>query len=815
LFASLLAASASCFTTNEVVCEDGRICPEGTTCQPVGDETFCAQPEQLALCATVADGAACDYHGVPSACHGGLCLPAVCGNARLDPDEMCDDGNTEPFDTCSADCRSTRVCGNGVVDADPDLDEDCDDANGMGHDGCSATCVGETLSWTQLTFERPPPVYETRLAFDSKRGRVVMFGGRQNVGAGGVLEYSFTHEWDGARWVRPPTTVEPQPRRDYQFAYDAERGVTLMFSGSTFVPDTWLWDGTSWSVASPTTIPPPRVSGTTVYDSKRKRVVMFGGRVATAPVDQGSDTWAWTGSDWVNLMPAMSPPKRQNAQMAYDPKRDRIVLYGGFFGSTSTTLGDLWEFDGTTWSKITFTGGPGLQASGAMAYDPVSEHVILIPVNGPSPTDVWDWDGTVWTKRPTASSFPIGTTTNSGATITTDTIRGRVVIWTDRINELAGSTWVAPPAGAAEDPFQLGDRQLPTLVLDTGRRHVIAYGGAQGTTTPKNDTFIWDGSWTFVVAGPTARFGASAAFDRDRGEMVMFGGCPSATTFLGDTYTFDTAWHTKTPSSPPSPRCKHAIAYDVASKQTILFGGLSSPGPLSDTFLWDSAVSNWTPLTPAHVPPARYGAAIGYDEKRDQIVMFGGRNATTELEDTWIWDAAARDWIEQTGIAAPPPRHYAQLAWDYSRARLVLYGGADTAGAGSLGDVWEWTGSAWVQAPAQDSPRLDSFGMTSGLDGGVIVFGGQTQGLGATDAVMRLRYDGPVRYETCTAVDVDGDDLAGCADSDCASRCIPCGDGTCDPDNETCGSCPQDCGACPLTCGDTTCATGEVCPGDC
>lgn len=46
---------------------------------------------------------------------------------------------------------------------------------------------------------------------------------------------------------------------------------------------------------------------------------------------------------------------------------------------------------------------------------------------------------------------------------------------------------------------------------------------------------------------------------------------------------------------------------------------------------------------------------------------------------------------------------------------------------------------------------------------------------------------------------------------------VKCGDGLCDPNEETCDTCPEDCGACPV-CGDGSCDDNEncgSCPGDC
>ncbi|HEX2687523.1 MAG TPA: DUF4215 domain-containing protein [Kofleriaceae bacterium] len=62
----------------------------------------------------------------------------ICGNARIDPGEVCDDGNTVDGDGCSHDCKSNEACGNGVIDQA--TGEGCDDGNTVDGDGCSSNC---------------------------------------------------------------------------------------------------------------------------------------------------------------------------------------------------------------------------------------------------------------------------------------------------------------------------------------------------------------------------------------------------------------------------------------------------------------------------------------------------------------------------------------------------------------------------------------------------------------------------------------------------------------------------------------------------
>ena len=46
----------------------------------------------------------------------------------------------------------------------------------------------------------------------------------------------------------------------------------------------------------------------------------------------------------------------------------------------------------------------------------------------------------------------------------------------------------------------------------------------------------------------------------------------------------------------PRPRCGHAMAYDIARKQVVLFGGeAGAAGQFRDTWTWDG--DNWTQVS--------------------------------------------------------------------------------------------------------------------------------------------------------------------------------------------------------------------------
>jgi cysteine-rich repeat protein len=76
---------------------------------------------------------------------GGACsstperTPGFCGDGKLDPGELCDDGNTVETDGCTSRC-APETCGDGLVQSP----EECDDGNDVNTDGCLGSCVAAT-----------------------------------------------------------------------------------------------------------------------------------------------------------------------------------------------------------------------------------------------------------------------------------------------------------------------------------------------------------------------------------------------------------------------------------------------------------------------------------------------------------------------------------------------------------------------------------------------------------------------------------------------------------------------------------------------
>jgi hypothetical protein len=221
---------------------------------------------------------------------------------------------------------------------------------GVGDD--ANTFLGDTWElrggrWRAVRAPGPAPRAEAAMAYDSRRRRVVLFGGYDRRG-GASRRFGDTWEWDGARWERIDVEgAVPAPRNNAAMAYDAARGRVVLFGGSTGRPsgETWEWDGRRWErVAS---ADEARYNCAMAYDARRGRIVRFGGWDGAK---RRGDTWEWDGAAW-RLVSETGPEPRNHAAMAFDAARGRVVLVGGHEGSL--VFGDAWEWDGGSWSHAT------------------------------------------------------------------------------------------------------------------------------------------------------------------------------------------------------------------------------------------------------------------------------------------------------------------------------------------------------------------------------------------------------------------------------------------------------------------------------
>ena len=104
-------------------------------------------------------------------------------------------------------------------------------------------------------------------------------------------------------------------------------------------------------------------------------MVLFGGLgVDGMPLQ---DTWELTGTTWTRRSPTVSPVARSEHAAAYDPRRERVVVFAG--KDIESQRNDTWEWDddGNAWREQATVLVPGFRSGHTMATD-VTGSVIAI-----------------------------------------------------------------------------------------------------------------------------------------------------------------------------------------------------------------------------------------------------------------------------------------------------------------------------------------------------------------------------------------------------------------------------------------------------
>jgi sugar lactone lactonase YvrE len=245
------------------------------------------------------------------------------------------------------------------------------------------------------------------------------------------------------------------------------------------------------------------------------------------------------------------------------------------------------------------------------------------------------------------------------------------------------------------------------------------------------ETWVWNGvTWAqrAPAASPSARGGAAMAYDAASGQLILFGGNTGATS--NETWTWTgTNWVQLHPATSPPPEINPAMAYDPAMGQIVIFGGDQGPPNRlfvsNQTWAWNG--TTWTRLMPATVPPARADAAMGYDTATKQLVMYGGLTSAGPFSDTWLWNGS--NWVLQSAASNPGPRSEMSLTYDATTSQLLLVAGLPDQGP-VRGDIWSWTGKSWTQLIPQTQldPRYLHYAGYDAANRELVVFGGIING---------------------------------------------------------------------------------------
>jgi len=303
---------------------------------------------------------------------------------------------------------------------------------------------------------------------------------------------------------------------------------------------------------------------------------------------------ATTTPSWHQIHPSPSPGDRNRFGMAYDPKANSTILFGGYDPFTVGIMGDTWELSSGKWTELYPTTSPSTRCNFVMVYDPVLGGILLYGGYGYTPgggvaelNDTWLWANGTWTQlHPTS------------------------------------------------DP---GPRENYAMAYDAYDSEVVLFGGLSAGVV-LGDTWVYSGTtWTNMKtpASMPARQFAVAAYDSVDSQVILVSGLGSTNLGVAGTWAFHGGIWTKIKLSTVAPRpTSLAMGATAANGTVLLFGGLLPTGTYVNS-LWEFSGGAWHKLVYSHPPSPRKGGGFVYNSKGGDMVEFGGSDSTSWLGDTW------------------------------------------------------------------------------------------------------------------------------------------------------------------------------------
>jgi len=142
------------------------------------------------------------------------------------------------------------------------------------------------------------------------------------------------------------------------------------------------------------------------YDAADGYVVLFGGEGGS------NDTWTFSGGNWTEVFPTVSPPARTWPSLTYDAADGYVLLFGGATSQSSGYLNDAWSYLHGNWTQIANNGTqawPSARRGANLQYDPADGYVLLFggETNFTMSNETWTYLGGLWTELyPTNSPVP-------------------------------------------------------------------------------------------------------------------------------------------------------------------------------------------------------------------------------------------------------------------------------------------------------------------------------------------------------------------------------------------------------------------------
>ena len=467
-----------------------------------------------------------------------------------------------------------------------------------------------------------------------------------------------------------------------------------------------------------------RAGASAIFDPVRRRMIVFGGYDFSG---YRNDVWALSLAEtpaWTAIDPiGQKPNSRAYHTAIYDPVRDRMVVFGGYYvdylSGADHYLSDVWSLSlaGTpAWTTWTPGGAPPTpRAWHSAIYDPVRDQVLVFGGSDGALSernDVWALAlaGTMaWAPVLPGGTLPAA---RDGASAIYDPVRDRMVLFGGfdaSPHELRNDVWALSLAGTPAWVALAPAGTLPpirayhTAIYDPIRDRMVVFGGfnrqyfnflSDVWALSFSDSLEWT-PLTPARGAPRGRYYHNAIFDPGSDRMIVAAGYEGS--YDNDAWALSMsglpAWTEMTsPGETSANRAFHTAILNPVSNRMVAFAGYADYQlPMEDVVeLSLVGAPIWTgPGWPVVRPSRRYGHSAIYDPPRNRMLVFGGFDDVGARNDVWAFSLSGTpSWslLAPTGTA-PSVRFFHSAIYDPLRDRMIVFGGSTPYYGANL-DVW-------------------------------------------------------------------------------------------------------------------------------
>jgi hypothetical protein len=242
------------------------------------------------------------------------------------------------------------------------------------------------------------------MAYDSESDAILLFGGQSIHTWKADLTDLWLFDLETESWEKVGDFEPGVNSNGAQGpAYDTESDRVIFLNA---MGETWAYDynQNKWQNMMPYKSPCGRAGQKMTYDFESDRIIMYGGFKGTSTRDTfWNETWAYNYNlnEWEFMEPDINPTPRIYHDMCYDIQSDRVIMWGGR-PYTEVDSNNIWIYDynSNSWEQLENQNGPVRRFTyHSIVYDPKVDKTIIFGgvildsfFGGDLTNEVWSYD---------------------------------------------------------------------------------------------------------------------------------------------------------------------------------------------------------------------------------------------------------------------------------------------------------------------------------------------------------------------------------------------------------------------------------------